>query len=229
MNTKVVLDDQIMYDSYTSKKFVNWEDLMIKNAVQSSNDVSIRGGSDKVRYAIGLGYFNQNGVVDRSGYIRPNLRLNLDYTMAKWLNMGVNVSYSRPKTELNDGSRFSQILTVPTLAKAYDDNGDLLREISTSGTINPLWYNREYKSEQTDEYTQLSAYANFKPFTGFSYKLTGNVRSNNRETDAYKTKLYPGSTVMDRSAITNDRAIWSKIWSIIRCLSPIRAIIWGLP
>ncbi|MBS1663718.1 MAG: TonB-dependent receptor [Bacteroidetes bacterium] len=193
-NYKVILDDQIMLDSYTSRNFVDWEKLMIKNALQNDNNISIRGGSDKVRYSFNMGYFNQNGVVDRSGYIRPSTRLNLDFNVAKWLNMGVNVSYSRPRTQLNDGSRFSQILTVPTLAKAYDDNGNLLREISTSGTVNPLWYNREYKSEQTDEYQVVSGFANFKPFAGFSYKLTGNLRSNNRETDAYKTKQYPGST-----------------------------------
>ena len=45
MNTKVVLDDQIMFDSYTSRNFVNWEDLMIKNALQNDNNVSIRGGT----------------------------------------------------------------------------------------------------------------------------------------------------------------------------------------
>jgi TonB-linked SusC/RagA family outer membrane protein len=194
INYNVVLDDQVMYDSYTSKNFVNWEDLMIKNALQNGNDISIRGGSDKVRYSVGLGYFNQNGVVDQSAYKRANFRMNLDYNMTKWLNMGVNVSYSQPKTELNDGGRFSTILTVPTLAKAYDDNGNLLREISTSGTINPLWYNREYNNDQNDEYLVLSAFANFKLFRGFSYKLTGNVRTNNRETGLYRTKKYPGST-----------------------------------
>jgi hypothetical protein len=68
INYNVVLDDQVMYDSYTSKNFVNWEDLMIKNALQNGNDISIRGGSDKVRYSVGLGYFNQNGVVDQSAY-----------------------------------------------------------------------------------------------------------------------------------------------------------------
>jgi TonB-linked SusC/RagA family outer membrane protein len=194
INYNVVIDDQLMFDSYTNRNFVNWEDLMIRNALQNGNDISIRGGNDKLRYSVGLGYFKQNGVVDNSGYTRPSIRTNLDYTVSKWLNMGVNVSYSRPTTELNDGARFSSILTVPTLGRAYDDNGDLLREISTSGTINPLWYNREYKNEQTDEYLVLSAFANFKLFPGFSYKLTGNVRSNNRETGLYRTTKYPGST-----------------------------------
>lgn len=194
MNYAVVLDDQVMFDSYTSRNFVDWEDLMTKNALQNGNDISIRGGTDKMKYSVGLSYFKQDGVVDKSGYTRPGIRVNLDYTVAKWLNMGTNVYYSRPKTELNDGARFSTILTVPSIAKAYDDNGNLLREISTSGTINPLWYNREYNNEQNDEYLVLSAFANFKLFPGFSYKLTGNVRSNNRETGLYRTTQYPGST-----------------------------------
>jgi TonB-dependent starch-binding outer membrane protein SusC len=135
MNYKVVIDDQIMFDSYTNRDFVDWEDLMTNNALQNGNDISIRGGTDKMKYSVGLAYFKQNGVVDKSGYTRPSVRINLDYTVAKWLNMGTNVSYSRPKTEFNDGGRFSTILTVPSLAKAYDDNGNLLREISTSGPL----------------------------------------------------------------------------------------------
>lgn len=194
INYKTVLDDEIMYNSYTNRDFVDWEDLMVKDALQSSNDVSIRGGTDKTKYSVGFGYYKQNGVVEKTGYSRANLRMNLDFTVAKWLNMGVNVSYSRPKNQLNENARFATILTVPMLAKAYDDNGKLLREINTAGTINPLWYNREYNSEQTDEYMVLSGFANFKILPGLAYKLTGNVRSNNRETGNYKTTKYPGST-----------------------------------
>lgn len=194
MNYEVVLDDQVMYESYINRNFVDWEDLMISHALQNSHDISIRGGANKMKYAVGLGFFNQRGVVDQSGYKRASVRLNLDFTLSKWLNMGVNVSYTRPKTELNDGGRFSSILTVPALAKAFDSEGNLLREITTSGTINPLWYNREFNSEQNDEYQILSAFANFKILPGLSYKLTGNVRSNNRENGQYRTTKYPGST-----------------------------------
>lgn len=220
INYNVVLDDQVMYDSYINKNFVDWENLMIRNALQNGNDISIRGGSNKMRYSVGLGYFNQNGVVDNSAYHRGNMRLNLDYTAAKWLNMGMNISYSRPKTELNDGGRFSTILTVPTLAKAYDDNGNLLREISTSGTINPLWYNREYTNEQRDEYLVLSAFANFKLFPGFSYKLTGNMRSNNRENGLYRTKKYPGST--GEGSISNFKRSSFLIENLVTYAVPIK-------
>lgn len=219
MNYNVVLDDQMMYDSYTSRKFVNWEDLMIKNALQSSNNVSIRGGANKIRYAVDLGYYNQNGIVDKSGYSRGNLRVNLDYSPAKWLDMGVNVSYAKPKTEMNDGSQFSTILTVPALGKAYDDHGNLLREINTTGTINPLWYNREYDGEQDDEYLILSGFANLKLFRGFSYKFTGNLRSNSRETDAYKTRNYPGST--GQGSISNyDRSSY-LLENVVNYTAPI--------
>ncbi len=220
INYNVVLNDQVMYDSYINRDFVNWEDLMIKNALQNGNEISIRGGSDKMKYAIGMGYFNQDGVVDKSGYQRGNLRVNLDYTVAKWLNMGTNISYTRAKTELNDGSRFSSILTVPVLAKAFDSTGQLLREINTSGTVNPLWYNRERDNEQRDEYLVLSTFANFKLFPGFSYKLSANVRTNNRESGSYRTTKYPGST--GEGSISNFNRSSFLIENLVNYTVPIR-------
>lgn len=193
INYETVLDDKIMYDAYQNKKFTNWEDLMLKNGLQYKADVSVRGGSDKLKYAFGAGYYNQNGIVEKSGYQRANFRSNIDYSIYKWLDLSANFSFARSKTLGNDGN-FNQILTMPPLAQPFDEDGNLRREVNSVGDINPLWRNREYDQQQNDDYLTLSPSFLVKPFKGFTYRFNANIRANNRETGQYRTKLYPAST-----------------------------------
>lgn len=193
INYQAVIDDAIMYDAYQNGKYVNWEDLMLTNAPQQKYDVSLRGGAKNVKYALAAGYFDQNGIVQGSGFRRGNFRSNVDYSPAKWVDVGVNMSFS--KAEINSvDANFNGILTMPQLAQAYDADGNLLRESTTSGDINPLWRVREYKSSQLDDYLTLASNITFKPFKNFSYRINANLRTNSRETGNYRTKLYPSST-----------------------------------
>lgn len=193
INYQAVIDDAIMYDAYQNGKYVNWEDLMLTNAPQQKYDVSLRGGAKNVKYALAAGYFDQNGIVQGSGFRRGNFRSNVDYAPAKWVDLGVNMSFSKAEISSVDAN-FNGILTMPQLAQAYDPEGNLLRESTTSGDINPLWRVREYKSSQLDDYLTLASNITFKPFKNFSYRINANLRTNSRETGNYRTKLYPSST-----------------------------------
>ncbi len=193
INYQAVIDDAVMYDAYQDKKYVNWEDLMLTGAPQQKYDVSLRGGAKNVKYAVAAGYFDQKGIVQGSGYRRGNFRSNVDYAPAKWVDLGVNMAFSRAETNSTDAN-FNGILTMPQLAQAYDAGGNLLRESTTSGDINPLWRVREYKSGQMDDFLTLASNITFKPFKNFSYRVNANLRTNSRETGNYRTKLYPSST-----------------------------------
>lgn len=188
-----VIDDAIMYDAYQHNNYVDWEELMLTNAPQHKHDVSLRGGSNKLKYAASLGYLDQNGVVSGSGFQRGNFRSNVDYSPVSWFDLGVNMSFARSEINSVDAN-FNGILTMPSLAQAFDVDGNLLREATTSGDINPLWRVREYHAKQLDDYFILASNATFKPFKNFSYSVKANLRTNNRESGDYRTKLYPSST-----------------------------------
>lgn len=193
INYETVLDDAIMYDSYQNQKFTNWEDLLFGNGLQYKTDVSLRGGNEKLKYSAGAGFFNQDGIIEKSGYKRANFRTNVDYSIYKWMDMGVNFSYTRAKT-LESDPNFYQVLTMPELAQPYNESGGLRREVDAAGNLNPLWRNRERNQQEENEYINVSPYLLFKPFKGISYRFNANLRSNNRESGQYRTTLYPGST-----------------------------------
>jgi TonB-linked SusC/RagA family outer membrane protein len=193
INYEAVLDDAVMYEAYTNKQYVDWEKLMLGSALQHKHDVTVRGGTEKFRFSTGFGYYNQDGVVEKSGYERGTFRLNTDVAVTDWMDLASNISYAKSSKQTADGT-FNQFITRPPLAQAYDSDNNLIRESNSAGDINPLWRIRNYDDEQLDDYLNLTSTVTIKPFKGFSYKLSANLRSNNRERGVYRTKLYPAST-----------------------------------
>lgn len=86
--------DPILYPS------VNWTDMLIKSsALQTQHNVSVSGGSDRVRYFASLGVFTQGGLFktfdnghDKGfSYNRYNYRINMDIDVTKTTLMKINL------------------------------------------------------------------------------------------------------------------------------------------
>ena len=73
----------------------DWNNLIIQNiAPQSSHDLSISGGTDKMQFYVGMGYFYQEGFW-KSGdtnYNKYNLRSNITAEIARGLKFNANIS-----------------------------------------------------------------------------------------------------------------------------------------
>ena len=70
----------------------DWIDEAFKNSVSTNHVVSISGGSDKIRFYGSFGYLNNPGVMYNAGFTKYNGRLNLSADVAKWLNVGFQMS-----------------------------------------------------------------------------------------------------------------------------------------
>lgn len=70
----------------------NWQDEIFRTALMHNHQVSLSGGSDKIRYAVSGSYLDQDGIVLGSAFERFTGRVNLDVDVAKWLKFGVNSS-----------------------------------------------------------------------------------------------------------------------------------------
>ena len=80
-------------------KGTDWQDAVLRTAVQQSHELSITGGSDKSRYAFSANYTNQDGIVLNSGFERYNFHTNVEWELQKDLKFGVNATYGRSKQQ----------------------------------------------------------------------------------------------------------------------------------
>jgi len=77
----------------------NWEDLALRNALIQNYSFNAEGGSKKVKFFIGGGYQNNEGIVITNHYNQYSLNARIDAKMNKWLTMGIDItgSYSKQR------------------------------------------------------------------------------------------------------------------------------------
>ena len=76
-------DVQSMINGTNGFGNTNWTDETFGTGINTQHNVSVSGGTEKVRYFASLGYLHQKGNVDNFNYTRYNARVNLDANIAK--------------------------------------------------------------------------------------------------------------------------------------------------
>ena len=177
----------LMLDVFKSGEYVDWEKLMISSAWQQKHDILIQSGGDKTKYALGLGYFDQNGMVPNSGFQRLSGRLNIDHKLLKNLTIGTNFLYTKSWKKTADGS-FNSFITMPPLAKVYNDDGSLREDVTEAGEshYNPLW-NIDYSNNksQTDRLL-INFFVDWKITKDLSYRANGSLNTRTVHSNTYQ-------------------------------------------
>ena len=79
----------------------NWRDAAYSNALRQEYNVSVNGALDKGSFYASLGYLDEDGIIEYSGFKRISARVKADYNAKKWLRLAANVGYTNSKTESN--------------------------------------------------------------------------------------------------------------------------------
>jgi TonB-linked SusC/RagA family outer membrane protein len=109
----------------------DWQDVTMKNAGVQSYNLSLSGGNEKVGYYVAGNYFQQDGIIDKTGFKRYSLRINLEANPTNKLKVGVNLNPSftdQAKGSTNapyfadpPGAVYSAIVQSPTVSPYLPD------------------------------------------------------------------------------------------------------------
>lgn len=117
----------------------NWQKEIFRSAPIQNYQISISGGSDKIRYLVSGNYFNQDGIVITSNFKRFTARVNLDANVSKRVKVGTNFTISRSNNnsvnETGGASLVGLTLRASPASPIFDANGNyqLLNVGSGSG------------------------------------------------------------------------------------------------
>ena len=78
-------------------KGTDWQEAVLRTAIQQSHELSINGGTEKNRYAFSANFTNQDGIILNSGFERYNFHTNVEWELQEGLHFGVNATYGRSK------------------------------------------------------------------------------------------------------------------------------------
>lgn len=80
-------------------KGTDWQEAVLRTALQQSHELSITGAGDKSRYAFSANYTDQDGIVLNTGFQRYNFHTNVEWELRERLRFGVNATYGRSKQQ----------------------------------------------------------------------------------------------------------------------------------
>ncbi len=114
----------------------NWQNLAFQEAPISQYDLNISGGNEKTKFYISGQYLDQDGIIISNSYKRYSGRINLDHQLKDWLNIGMNMNFSRAKNNrISNDDAFStplQIVALSPITPEIDPRTGLL-----SGALDP--------------------------------------------------------------------------------------------
>ncbi|WP_288815220.1 TonB-dependent receptor [uncultured Alistipes sp.] len=186
----------------------DYQDILFQWGQKDQVDLSVSGGSDKIKYYGSTGYYNERGIVPNTGFQRLTARLNADYNANSWLTLHSRVSlgYSQ-KNGINEGQLMTAMLSRRPYFNLYYPDGSLAGVFQ--GQKSPL-AQVEYTTDRTEYYK-----VNF--YQGFEVRLAkGLTFSTNINANLYldkRRRVYP-SMITDEwqksnTGYSNDNLNWN--------------------
>ena len=181
-------------------KGTDWQDALLRTAVQQGHELSINGSTEKSRYAFSVNYTDQDGIVLNSGFQRYNFHTNVEWELQKNLKFGINATYGRSKQKglttteekVFNSSPFSAGITnsfvyallMPPVVPVYNADGsynftnpyEYAYFAIGDHASNPVYDVKESVAENVNNYLLNNVWASYK-LGDFTLKATVGLSS----------------------------------------------------
>ena len=176
----------------------DYQDMILQTAQKDQVDISVGGGSDKIKYFINTGYFNERGIVRNTAFQRLTTRINSDYKPVKWMNMGSRIALTYSKKEgINENALLNAMLSRRPYFSTYYPDGSLVGVFN--GQKNPI-AQVEYTTDFTDAYKgNFYQFFEFDIYKGLKFRTNINANFSLSK----RKKLYP-SIITDEWQKSNE-------------------------
>ncbi len=206
------------YPNPGSGASTEWASLLFRdNAPMHNVDLSLSGGTDKVRYFISGNQFNQEGIMKNQEFTRRSGRVNLDFDATDKITIGTSVLYSRTDRVRadNDDNIYGGLggaFFFPPNIPIYQPDGSLTK---FSIFENPVAVAEFQDLNMKVNRILANVYGEWSIINGLKFKTSFSVDNNNVKEDAYwPTQMNEGAVVggQGRSTVTvDDNVIWENI------------------
>ncbi|MET3027718.1 TonB-dependent receptor [Flavobacterium sp. UW10123] len=104
---------------------LDWAKQLERAGVRKNVDFSYQGKSEKSNYFASLGYLDEEGYIQKSGFQRTTGRLNLNTSLKEWFKTGANISGTLTNSKLgtdgveNTSSFKNPFRTIRTMGPIY--------------------------------------------------------------------------------------------------------------
>ncbi len=191
-----VIGDNTLINNYNAGKSSDWLKQLIKPAVLTNTNFSMRGGNENTKFSSSFNYFDQDGMILKSDFKRITGRLNLDQKISKTVKMGINLSYTHSEANGEDGSNnsttsndmYQKAITLSPYSVPYDDNGNLNKYVTSDLKYNPLWNSNEFNDLTKTDRFLVNLFTEIDLFKGLKYRFNSKYDYRNQTEESYETR-----------------------------------------
>ena len=201
-----IISNEIKTGSYNNVDAVpntDWQDLVFDVAPVQNYQLSASGNSKMMQYYVGIGYFNQSGIIDKSNYQKITAKFNSIYTLTNWMKLGTNISLTPFKQQIAPNVTYSVYRAQPLLEPYYAD-GTYGVVYNVGNPLADLEYSNNYRNGVRGVGNMYAEMKIAKDFTfKSSFGLDGEYVKATNFTPAY-TVYNPDGTASQQQNVLSD-------------------------
>ncbi len=174
-------DDPSVAGYYAYHNETNWQDLVMKHAYTKNVYLKVTGGDNIAKYAISLGFLNNDGLTKNTDLSRYNMRFNGDLNLSRRMTATTNLSFTFSEQNLRDQGNASK--TNPIFLSLVKAPFLRTNDVSVTGVESPTIADRDTLNISnpvaiTDLGQGLSKAYRFAGSMGFKYEITKDLDFN---------------------------------------------------
>lgn len=168
----------------------DWRDLFGQNVISQNHNISINGGTDKIKFFSSFGYLDNPGILENTGFRRYSGRVNLEAKVKPYLTLGLLASGTNSSTDigtdaLDNNSAFRWIASTSPAMVYRSPDGRYGASNSPDGsgvTNNALATVNSRKGDISQNRLATRFFGIFNPVKGltlegsFNYEQTGYLK-----------------------------------------------------
>ena len=178
--------------SLLNRNSYDLQKLLTRPATRLQTNVSLSGGSEKVKYYWNTGFLSEEGIVRNSGYKRVNTQLKLDINASKRLKLGTRATLSfEDQGGIATGNVLQQLVERIAYYPLFEPNGDFTPTLF--GRQNPI-ANAELRTIDNRNFrAQLFNYAQLELLPKLTVKTTLGLNFRLQKRDDFTPSLLIGN------------------------------------
>lgn len=170
-----------------------------ENTSYGEYNVNISGGSPRTTYFISGGFYDQEGIMYRSGFKRATLRSNISSKLNDWARVGLNLSGGQDKRQSNPYNSNNtngglSLLALPWYSP-FDENGEEYYGVTIPGLgrYSPRYLADMMPTNNVNQQFNPTAFVEIVPIKGLTIKSQAGMDYFNYRITSLRYPSYAGA------------------------------------
>ncbi len=175
------------YNNIDAVPNTDWQDLIFDTAPIQNYQISASGASTKTQYYVGVGYFNQKGIIPKSNYERLSIKLNNTYHITDNIRFGNNLTISPHWQQNTNVNAVFVVYRAQPVITPYQPDGSY-SEVPGVGNVladieNTNSFNKGYRGVG-------NFYGEVDFLKGFTFKSSFGIDLDNKKEKIFTPEFY---------------------------------------